>query len=261
MRPFIIWTLQRTGGTNFAANVIKASGVRTTEHEPFNRGRAFGHVTDAWLAGYDTQRLDEAMTSLVADGLAIKHCVETVPWEVTAALARRSASCGYNHLFLYRRNSADRLLSLHFARETGIWGWRMAEMKKAEFGEEYLKEMDFEPIPVSSMIEHEEHCLQLLCQSWKSLLQFGCQPLTISYEQIYRCSDFDDAIRDVANVLSGLGFAEMEARRDLVEKIIKTGDQGSRENYSRFLGVEELVAKGKNIASFVERISGDVTTV
>ena len=42
-RPFIIWTLRRTGGTILAAHI----GVK--HHEPFNKDRIFGDVSKAWL--------------------------------------------------------------------------------------------------------------------------------------------------------------------------------------------------------------------
>lgn len=38
VKPFIIWTLQRTGGTNLAQRLVELSGLKGAQHEPFNKG-------------------------------------------------------------------------------------------------------------------------------------------------------------------------------------------------------------------------------
>ncbi len=45
VRPFIIWTLQRTGGTNLTVRLVELSGLESFPHEPFNIERIHGHIT------------------------------------------------------------------------------------------------------------------------------------------------------------------------------------------------------------------------
>ena len=58
-RPFIIWTLRRTGGTNLATRLMALSQYPKLEHEPFNPDRVHGHVTRNWVEHCDGYALDE----------------------------------------------------------------------------------------------------------------------------------------------------------------------------------------------------------
>ena len=113
--PLLIWTLQRSGGTNLTRRLEVLAGLAHGEHEPFNVEREFGHITRDWLARPDRATLDTAMHAACTQRRLIKHCVELVPWEVSQALAEQSVDLGYRHLFLYREQPRDRLLSLTFA--------------------------------------------------------------------------------------------------------------------------------------------------
>lgn len=87
LRPFVIWTLQRTGGTNLTRQLVRLSGLPRTEHEPFNEGRAYGHVTAAWRKDRDALAMGAAMQEIAAEHQVIKHCVEMVPPEINGGLA------------------------------------------------------------------------------------------------------------------------------------------------------------------------------
>jgi hypothetical protein len=110
--PFVVWTLQRTGGTNLTARLVELAGLKSAPHEPFNVGRVYGYITQAWQSDQDRVSLRQAVAEVAAKGEVIKHCVETVPWEITEALLEATHAAGYRHLFLYRRHAAERLLSL-----------------------------------------------------------------------------------------------------------------------------------------------------
>src|SRR5687767_10672415 len=104
-RAFIIWTLQRTGGTNLArrlferASLVEAAREKVQEpgsigakwlgavasqwsfHEPFNYGkksRIFGPVTERWVTTNDRQALDTALAEICSLRIGLKHCVEMV---------------------------------------------------------------------------------------------------------------------------------------------------------------------------------------
>jgi hypothetical protein len=119
-KPFIIWTLQRTGGTNLTSRLVEKFGLKETDHEPFNLGRLYGNVTKHWNDYKDAAVLHCSMQAIAAERNVIKHCMEMVPWEVTRALAEAAVHAGYKHLFLYRESPRDRLLSLHFVQKTEV---------------------------------------------------------------------------------------------------------------------------------------------
>lgn len=231
--PFVIWTLQRTGGTNLTQRLVERSGLRGIEHEPFNIGRVHGDITKAWMEGKDDVALTKAMMGVISKRPVIKHCVEMVPWAVTRALADATIQAGYRHLFLFRQEPRDRLLSLHFARNTGVWG---PNMKKSELAPGVL----VEPVPVAQLLSHERACLDLLTTSWTYLTRHGGQPRALSYEQVYRSSR-EQAKALLLLVLDDLGLSKnAEDDDDFVDLVLGNGDQGTRDKYAHIEGVDDL---------------------
>lgn len=260
VHPFIIWTLQRTGGTNLTQRLTERSGLPGTEHEPFNPGRIFGHVTEQWIRDKNPDRLRRAMEEISQRGVIIKHCVETVPWEITEALARASASAGYRHLFLYRKNALDRLLSLHFAKKTGVWGPNMQkfasltgawEADSHATPEAVGKAAFAEAVPVQKMVKHEKSCVQILTRTWDALNALGATPWAIAYEDIYRTADPEQPVHILLPVLRYLGMSGSDAEdRAWVGDVVGKGDQGTRNKYRDFPGVGELAKRIQAVAPF-----------
>jgi hypothetical protein len=267
-KPFIIWTLQRTGGTNLARRLFERSGLferaRTASvadtsipwleaiddqwklHEPFNsgmEGRAFGKVSEDWNATHNSETLDAALSQICALRLPIKHCVEMVPWKVNEALAKASCKEGYEHLFLYRKSSLIRLLSLRYARLSGVWGAHI----KSQTG---LNENLFsEPLPVDEMINHERYCINSLTRAWDILK--GNNAMALAYEDIYQAEDVPSVVRRILLVLARLGLStEQRVDKRFVLEIITKGNQGTSEQYNSFLGIEDLEAKLKDLQPF-----------
>lgn len=121
-RPFLILTLRRTGGTALTGFLGRLSAFGTAEHEAFNRDRAWGEVTRAFLETADETALRAAVSERLAARPNLKHCVEVVPLAVTRALIDAAAGRGYVVFLLTRRDEAARQLSLGVARATGAWG-------------------------------------------------------------------------------------------------------------------------------------------
>ena len=217
---FIIWTLQRTGGTNLAKQLMERSPHFAGQHEPFNIERTYGHVTQYWIEMRDKTALDAAITEICAQGILIKHCVEVVPWEITEALIHAAVATGYAHLFLYRNNSADRLLSLHFAQQTGVWGPNRGDFNTlvgAREANSYLavdkasKESLRTPLPVEKLIQHEKNSQIALTRTWNLLTNLGVQPLSLAYEDIYGTADPEQPVHRLLAVLSQLRLAKTDA--------------------------------------------------
>ena len=259
-KPFVIWTLQRTGGTNLARQLFDRSGLLESArgktqadnpalrwlqgadnqwklHEPFNygeQGRLFGRITSDWVAGHDGESLEKATDEICSLHLPMKHCVEMVPLEVSQALADAAVRQGYRHLFLYRREGVNRLLSLHYAKLSGVWG--------AQFKKEDLKARIFaDPLPASELAAHETHCIGRLQALWDYLAGRGTGAYALAFEEIYGTDDPSAAEDALMPLLGHLGLSRgIEDDRRFVAETVGGGEQGTREEYTAFLGTAEL---------------------
>jgi len=253
-RPFVIWTLQRTGGTNLTGQLAQRSGLKPREHEPFNKRRELGDITRRWIENEDQEQLLAAMDEVCAAKRPIKHCVEQVPWEISWALATRSSAAGYGHLFLYRKDPLSRLLSVEYARRTGVWGPR--HLEKAEHDDAAFRK----PLDVPRLIEHEKRCNWLLSAAWHVLQGEGANPVALAYEDAYVALAYEDAYADDAGAASEALVAVLRALdlsrgrsadRKLVDAVRARGNQGTRERYSRFEGRDELARQLATINTFI----------
>lgn len=165
-KPFIIWTVQRTGGTNLTKSLVKLSSY-AIEQEPFNRPRMYGHITKAWDQNRDPDALRAAVQETTTGAHNVKHCVETIPWEVSEAILRSTNISIYNHLFLVREDSLPRLLSMEYAKRTNVWGpTHEAPDREADPAFET-------PLNVAQLLKHETMSIERLNRAWDSLLTSG----------------------------------------------------------------------------------------
>lgn len=243
--PFIIWTWRRTGGTNLAAALFARSSCPAVNHEPFNVGRHFGHVTSACMDGATDEQLRAQLKEILARKVLIKHCVETVPARLNALLADAAVDAGYRHVFLYRRNALDRLLSLHFASRSGVWGKKLASKTEIDDG------IFSEPLPVRKLLEHEEFCRAELSSVYARLSLRGVSPAQVAFEDIY-AEAAKDAVRvRLGSLLDYLGLAAgKKSDKAFVDGIVGTGEQGTRQHYARFVNYDEMVAGVQGIGEF-----------
>jgi hypothetical protein len=249
MKPFIIWTLQRTGGTNLTQRLVDRSSHPGIEHEPLNIGRAMGAVTEQWLRSKDRAALTGAMTGLCARGVNIKHCVELVPREVTESLIDASIAAGYHHLVLYRRQPLGRLLSLHFAKVSGIWGPGQKE-QPAEVADPASASL-----PIASLVQHETRCAAALQKVWNTLIAQSPSVLAVAFEDIYACARPQAAAR-LACLLGALRLSTDPLRdKRFVDEVLNKGQQGTRDSYDRFEGIAELEQQLQRVPRFFPRRS------
>jgi len=265
--PFIIWTLQRTGGTNLARRLFEASCLPGTDgkpldtgtfldrvsdawklHEPFNYGseaRAFGFASEAWLKHGNAAELDAVTDAVCAQGLPLKHCVEMVPAEVTLSLINASIRHGYRHVFLFRRNPLGRLLSMEFARRSGVWG---PNQKGSAAPDEVVFSR---PLDVNMLVAHERSSVEKLERTWHTLAAAGARLLPVAYEDIYQPRGPLQAQDRLLHLLHFLGLDRgREGNRAFVNEIIGSGDQGTRDRYNGFTGIEKLQAGLASLALF-----------
>lgn len=242
--PFVVWTLQRTGGTNLTQKLMFKSGLKPREHEPFNKKRELGDITRAFLKKQDRHALWHAIEEVCSEPRPIKHCLEQVPWDISEALATCATQAGYRHLFLYRKNPLARLLSVEYAKRTGVWGPR--HLDKASNDAEAFKK----PLDVPALVAHEQRCNQLLHHAWDTLTANGAAPVALAYEDAYS-EDEEFARRCLLDVIAYLGLST-STRRDqkLVDAVRDRGHQGTRDRYDNFQGRDALGRELETIALF-----------
>lgn len=239
--PFIIWTLQRTGGTNLAHRLMELSRLPKTDHEPFLVGRALGYVTSEWVENQDGIALKEAVGSVCAKGVLIKHCVEVVPWDVTESLVDASISSGYKHLFLYRRNAVERLLSLYSAMKSGRWGPDMklfvqmtgANNLGTKEARDFTSQSPFTgENPAEALAEHEAWSVEAMLRTWWRLRLRGEEPVAVAYEDIYCASNQRRTVSLLSSVLDHVGLRVSSGVAEWVRSLLSYGLQGEREDYN-----------------------------
>jgi hypothetical protein len=121
-RPFIIYTLRRTGGTSLTTFMARISRFPSVEHEPFNKDRRWAAVSTAVEGGISSDALRDRLRELLTERPNIKHAVEVVPMPIARALIDVCQELGYSQFVLHRRAEKDRLMSLFMAQATGAWG-------------------------------------------------------------------------------------------------------------------------------------------
>lgn len=121
IRPIIVWTMRRSGGTALAPALAEFFERHTTD-EPFNRDRPFGHITRALREGASAEDVRPDIEDAVDSVDFLKHCIDFLPIALHEELLAVTVARGWTHLVLERRNKVARALSLEMAIQTGIWG-------------------------------------------------------------------------------------------------------------------------------------------
>lgn len=230
--PLIIWTLQRTGGTNLTTHLVQRSGLPAVPHEPFNGDRNWGYVAQNWQRDHDEAALAASLREICAKPTVIKHCVENVPSAVNRALARASVQAGFKHFFLYRCDPLDRLLSLHFAKVTGVWG------PGGQGSDAALQET---VLPVANLAAHERRCASELDSVWRFLQELGVRPHALAFEDLYQAPSLAVAAEQLTALFVYLGWQGCAGDAlALAQDVVGKGDQGTRHKYQEFAGRAEL---------------------
>lgn len=233
--PFIIWTFRRTGGTNLGQRLFERSPFERSKHEPFNVDRSFGRVTSHWIEHQDEEALLRSLNEICDEKWLIKHCMEMVPEPINQMLAEVSSATGYRHLFLYRKNPLDRLLSLEFAERSGAWGREQAEQGQ-------LDESIFsDSLPIQKILDHEWRCREIAQGTFARLSQHGRRPLAVAFEDLFTSNDAIHPQMVLRTILSFLGLSLNEQQEDkLITQLLNQGEQGTRDQYVRFPNYNEL---------------------
>ena len=228
-RPFIIWTLRRTGGTNLAESLFKASKYNAIEHEPFNLDRKLGYIHKQWRENQNHWQLRKNLKQALQNKPLIKHCVEITPNEFNVSLIKIATKLGYQHIFLYREFPKDRLLSLNFAIQTGIWGSK----KRDDFDHSIFSS----PINIEHLIKDEVHCrnhLKFVFNAVKNKKRTHC----ISFEQLYT-SNKEQVLNILENIFIYIGL-QHSSIENFYHEVIGSGNLGTKNIYKNFVNYGEF---------------------
>lgn len=113
-KPFVIWTVQRTGSTSLANMLTLLSG-EVVHHEPFNQDRFLSYQKEQ-------NKLLESLEELKERQLNFKHCWNVHPNWCNDLILDFVLKENYSVILLYRQNMLKVQLSKELAKQTGIWG-------------------------------------------------------------------------------------------------------------------------------------------
>ncbi|MFC0279467.1 hypothetical protein ACFOHK_19910 [Falsigemmobacter intermedius] len=199
--PFIIWTLQRTGGTTLAHLLISLSQSPTLGHEPFNPDRRLGGLHKAFLETRDEEALRAGIRTALAGAGSMKHCHELVPPRLNEILMEETTAAGWTAVILDRQNDSARMLSLITAQLTGAWGKALADqvVRDCEAGTRVLPPADLEA------------ARRGLWNGWQrrrhlaaAFADRGLRPEVVLFEEVY--DDPDRGAELVADLIARLGI-------------------------------------------------------
>lgn len=232
--PHIVWTFRRTGGTTLASLLSSLSPHPTVEHEPFNRGRVFGDVADAYADGR-VEEYERGIRQIIDRRYVIKNCLEIRTLDFNLDIAARFSEDGaYNHLILLRKDEPKRLLSLAVALETGSWSPREAEA--------VIEKLEGEPSPSIKLnirrfqIEHQR-CRARLRKLEEFFDSRAIPYKVVHFEDIY----VGERAPRIAKLEEVLGFLELgPASEDDIRRLFTKAQKSGRiydhvSNLNRFL--------------------------
>ncbi|MEZ5752525.1 MAG: hypothetical protein R3D60_11340 [Paracoccaceae bacterium] len=122
LRPFLVLTLRRTGGTSLVRLMSALSAFPTVQHEPLNPGRLWGDIATRFAQTGDHIALRRDLSEVLRGWPNIKHCFDIADPAVTEALLDACVARGYRVVLLLREDDASRIRSLFLAMATGAWG-------------------------------------------------------------------------------------------------------------------------------------------
>ncbi len=227
-RPFIIWTMQRTGGTALAELLMEMSEHRSAEHEPFNWARKsprqFWPMTEAWNKTRDHVALSGELDAILAQNFLIKHCYELLQMPFNQHLMQATAKTRYRHVHLLRRDETARLTSKFIAESQGTW---FRDYARKVFAEVADGQRALPSLPVDDMVKHFRHCRDATETVSGWLADMGADSRRVYYEDLYE-GDRDTRLAHLLGLLNFLGFtqADVDRHRFVMEaKIFHAGQE------------------------------------
>ena len=223
--PFIIWTMQRTGGTSLTELLMELSEHKPADHEPFNwqhNPRQFAAISGGWARTRDLAALHRDLAAIFAARYLIKHCYEFHAPSFNRELMRAAAAAGYRYIHLLRRDELSRILSKFIAQANGTW---FKDYSGKVYAEIRAGRRRLAPLPVGQMVEQYRHARRMANDMRRLLQEIGSPIWDVDYEDLF-AGEPQVRRENLRQLLLFLGFEEgtIDAARRLIdEKLLDSG--------------------------------------
>jgi SAM-dependent methyltransferase len=255
--PFIIWTMQRTGGTALTDLLMDMSEHKRADHEPFNwsrtKSRQFWPVVEAWNKSKNDAKLAQDLDEIFAQKYLIKHCYELFGMPFNTRLIEAAAQTDYRHVFLRRRDEPARLISKFIAEANGTW---FKDYASRVFADIRSGDRRLAPLPVSDIVAQFEHCRNMTKAVCAKLEDLNVDCHELDYEDLY-IGERDPRRTRLIDFLEFLDFTptEIDQHRPAIEKTLFEAGQNT-ESVAQFVPNIDEVKKALAAAE-----AGDVSSV
>jgi hypothetical protein len=240
-RPFVLWTMQRTGGTALADALMRHSEHPSAEHEPFNwsrdRARESWPIVERWIASGDRAGLVADLQGLASNAYLIKHCFELFSASFNVALLEATAGAGYRHILLRRMDETARLVSKFIAEAHGAW---FPEYGREVYADVANGDRQLHPIPVDLIRAQCAHARNSEAALRQAFEQLGVTPIECAYESLY-LADAETRAKSFDALLDGLEFAAAD-RPALVAACLKATEATGQGTFAVVKHVPNLEA-------------------
>ena len=223
--PFIIWTMQRTGGTSLSELLMALSEHRAAEHEPFNferDPRQFAAVARHWHEAREIAALRQGLNRILADNYLIKHCYEFHAVALNRELIQASVGTPFRHIHLLRRDELSRLVSKFIAQSNGTW---FKDYARTVYDDIRTGRRRLASLPVNQVVQQFRQTRRAAEDMRQWLRGAGVPAMALDYEDLF-VGDREERLRHLARLLQFLGFDDdvPEQHRELIEdKIFASG--------------------------------------
>ncbi len=204
-KPILILAMRRVGGTALTRFLSEVSSYKTYEHEPFNADRSLGHITRSFIATKDHGEAESAINQSLPGPVVLKHCIDTVPHGVTAALIRHCRERGYGFILLTRENEVSRILSVAVAELTGIWGNAPDDDKMQSL---LSGATDLQPFNIDDLLQQLEADRATLAKVRQTLSDLNIDFEDVVYERFFQTPYL--TLSNALAVVKKLGIAVRE---------------------------------------------------
>lgn len=226
-RNFIVWAMQRTGGTSLTALLANMQTAETV-HEPFNGPKARGAYAQ------DRERVSRNAPFEDLRGKNIKHCYEYSADEFNDALLGMGAGLGYASLLLLRRDDLARAESLALAKLTNAYGVAAASVAYPRIRS---GEIALPPIDITQEMRHLRRCVTKTAALAGVFRDRGLP--VICYEDVFSGGDPGERVRALCAVMEAQGL---------------TLDPAAALDNPRAMAIFDRKQDSASIASFVPNI-------
>ena len=242
-RPFVLWSLQRTGGTALADALMRLSEHPSAEPRPFNWSRdhagQFAPIVKSWIASGDRAALMADLRGLAATTYLVKHGFEMFSGSFNLALLEATAGAGYRHILLRRKDETARLASKFIAEALGTW---FPDQSRDVYAQVSQGARVLPPIPVDLIQAQYVHARNSEAAFRKACEYLDVTPMECAYESLY-LADAETRANSFEALLDGLEFAPADRRSQVAAclEATKTSAQKTFEIVRRIPNIDAVL--------------------